>query len=205
MPRGRKPAFAAREAVCGVVCQFRFSPSPLQGAARGDISANRRICAKAFRQCTRLLRIVRLKLLAVVLNRVSRKARVEPGEAESRHDCAGVAAYGACAAACDIEAHGNFRHLRKFAAPCGRNGAPPAVEACKLCAAALTDENFGGQYASKPEKWLPPPSVYGHADVSREPPEPLCGAGMRCLRRIRTLDRGLAGIVHFQPRSLRVS
>lgn len=122
MPRGRKPAFAAREAVCGVVCQFRFSPSPLQGAARGDISANRRICAKAFRQCTRLLRIVRLKLLAVVLNRVSRKARVGPGEAESRHDCAGVAAYGACAA-------------------------------------ALADENFGGQYASKPEEWLPPPSM----------------------------------------------
>ena len=52
--------------------------------------------------------------------------------------------------------HGVFRHLRKFAAPCGRNGAPPAVEACKLCAAALADENFGGQYASKPEKWLPP-------------------------------------------------
>lgn len=159
MPRGRKPAFAAREAVCGVVCQFRFSPSPLQGAARGDISANRRICAKAFRQCTRLLRIVRLKLLAVVLNRVSRKARVGSGEAESRHDCAGVAAYGACAAACDIEAHGIFRHLRKFAAPCGRNGAPPAVGACKLCAAALADENFGGQYASKPEEWLPPPSM----------------------------------------------
>lgn len=122
LPRGRKPAFAAREAVCGVVCQFRFSSSPLQGAARGDISANRRICAKAFRQCTRLLRIVRLKLLAVVLNRVSRKARVGSGEAESRHDCAGVAAYGACAA-------------------------------------ALADENFGGQYASKPEKWLPPPSM----------------------------------------------
>lgn len=159
MPRGRKPAFAAREAVCGVVCQFRFSSSPLQGAARGDISANRRICAKAFRQCTRLLRIVRLKLLAVVLNRVSRKARVGSGEAESRHDCAGVAAYGACAAVCDIEAHGIFRYLRKFAAHCGRNGAPPAVGACKLCAAALADENFGGQYASKPEKWLPPPSM----------------------------------------------
>ena len=83
----RKPEFAVCEAVCGVVCQFRFFPSSLQGAARGDISANRRICAKAFRQCVRLRRIVRLKLLAVVLNCVSRKARVGSGEAESRCPC----------------------------------------------------------------------------------------------------------------------
>lgn len=83
----RKPEFAVCEAVCGVVCQFRFSPSSLQGAARGDISANRRICAKAFRQCVRLRRIVRLKLLSVVLNCVSRKARVGSGEAESRCPC----------------------------------------------------------------------------------------------------------------------